>query len=157
MTAAITIINRTRHTVIIRRSRHRLLAVELTARFASTDSGKAGNASGGGAFPSILFKALRIELNGILLQTCGVYSIPKKNSDFFKALHVEDARYIFRRLPGQVRHIKRMFFTIENNFGQWSDKSIHRDTVFCLHRFHSTAGPAVVFFIYFDIAEAQLI
>jgi len=69
MTAAITTINSTRLSVIIRRSRHRLLAVELTARFASTDSGRAGNASGGGDFSSILFKALRIELNGILLQT----------------------------------------------------------------------------------------
>ena len=74
MTAAMTIINSTRHTVISRRSRHCLLAVELTARFASTDSGRAGNASGGGAFPSILFSALRIELNGILLQTCAVCS-----------------------------------------------------------------------------------
>jgi len=62
------IITTTRVIVIIRRSRHRILAVELTASFASTDSGRAGNASGGGDCPSILFKALRIELNGLLLQ-----------------------------------------------------------------------------------------
>lgn len=68
MTAPMAIITTTREIVIIRRSRHRILAVELTASFASTDSGRAGNASGGGDCPSILFKALRIELNGLLLQ-----------------------------------------------------------------------------------------
>lgn len=68
MTAPMAIISTTRVIVIIRRSRHRFLAVELTACFASTDSGRAGNASGGGDCPSILFKALRIELKYSILQ-----------------------------------------------------------------------------------------
>jgi hypothetical protein len=69
VTVAMTTINRTRPADMTRRSRQRFRAVELTTFFASTDSGRAGNASGGGDCPSILFKALRIELNGVLLQS----------------------------------------------------------------------------------------
>jgi hypothetical protein len=68
VTDALTTINRIRQTDMTRCSRQRFRADELTACFTSTDSGRAGNASGGGDCPSILFKALRIELNGILLQ-----------------------------------------------------------------------------------------
>jgi len=68
MTAITTSTSATRPTVINLRSSHRLLAFELTVCFASTESGRAGNDLGGGDCPSILFKALRIELNGIILQ-----------------------------------------------------------------------------------------
>jgi hypothetical protein len=41
---------------------------------ASTESGREGNDSGGGDFPSILFRALRMELNIMILQICRVYA-----------------------------------------------------------------------------------
>jgi hypothetical protein len=62
MTTVPTTISRTRPAIISLRSSHRLLVPELTACFASTDSGRAGKDLGGGGCPSILFKALRIEL-----------------------------------------------------------------------------------------------
>jgi len=49
----------------------------LIASFASTESGRAGNDWGGGDCPSILFKALRMELNFIV-----PYSIHTINLEF---------------------------------------------------------------------------
>jgi len=68
MTAIPTMTSRTRPTVINLRRRHRRPAFELTACFASAESGSAGNDLGGGDCPSILFKALRMELKMTILQ-----------------------------------------------------------------------------------------
>jgi hypothetical protein len=46
----------------------------LIACFASTESGRAGNDWGGGGCPSILFKALRMELNYSILQNCVIFA-----------------------------------------------------------------------------------
>ena len=70
--------------VIIRRTRHRFLALELTAFLASTDSGSAGNASAGGGCPSILFSALRIELNGYSCWLLGFVAIETQESFDFR-------------------------------------------------------------------------
>jgi len=66
--------SRTRPTVINLRRRHRLPAFELTACFASAESGSAGNDLGGGDCPSILFKALRMELKMTILQNCMIFA-----------------------------------------------------------------------------------
>ena len=70
MTAIPTMTSRTRPTVINLRRSHRLPAFELTVCFASAESGSAGKDLGGGDFPSILFKALRMELKMAILQNC---------------------------------------------------------------------------------------
>ena len=70
MTAIPTMTSRTRPTVINLRRSHRRPAFELTACFASAESGSAGNDLGGGDCPSILFKALRMELKMTILQNC---------------------------------------------------------------------------------------
>jgi hypothetical protein len=67
MTAVTRITSRIRLTVINLRSSHRFLAFELTVCFTSTESGRAGNDGAGGDCPSILFKALRIELKMTIL------------------------------------------------------------------------------------------
>jgi len=46
----------------------------LIACFASTESGRAGNDWGGGGCPSILFKALRMELKILILQGCLIFA-----------------------------------------------------------------------------------
>jgi len=70
MTAIPTMTSRTRPTVINLRRSHRRLAFELTAGFASAEPGSPGNDLGGGDCPSILFKALRMELKMTILQNC---------------------------------------------------------------------------------------
>jgi hypothetical protein len=70
MTAIPAMTIRTRPTVINLRRCHRLPAFELTACFASAESGSAGNDLVGGDCPSILFKALRMELKMTILQNC---------------------------------------------------------------------------------------
>lgn len=132
MTAPPAIISRTTAIAIVRRIRHRFLALELTACLASTDSGKAGNAAAGGGWPSIRFKALRMELKILILK-------------------------IYNRSAGQERHVKSIFLSIENNFSQWSYKTVHRDTVLGLHLFDRPACPPVVLIIHGHIIKAQLI
>ena len=139
MTIVKTIASRIRLTVIYLLRSHRFLAFEVTARFASTVFGRAGNDWGAGACPSIRFKALRMELNGILLQAAQSYCLN-----------------IFR-LGGQVGHFKYLFFSIENNFSQWSYKPIHRKAVFGLHPLDGITRPGIVFIVDFDIAIAQIL
>ena len=142
-----TITSRTRPTVINLRSRHRLPAFELTACFASAESGSAGNDLGGGDCPSILFKALRMELKMTILQNCVTFS------DW------NDGLTLYRPGPlaGQIRHLKRFFFSIENNFGQRSNKPIYRNAVFGLQLFDGPPCPGIVCVAHFDISIAQVL
>ena len=67
MIAAITMISRTKETVIKPGTNHRRLAFELCACFVSMVFGRVKNDSERGDCTSILFKAFRMELNLIIL------------------------------------------------------------------------------------------
>ncbi len=153
MTAIPTMTSRTRPTVINLRRSHRRPAFEMTACFASVESGSAGNDLGGGDCPSSLFKALRMELKMTILQNCiflpiGMYVFIILCAEL--TLHKPD------RLLAQIRHLERFSFSIENNFGQRSNKPIYRNAVFGLHLFDGTPCPGIVYVAHFDIAKAQL-
>ena len=74
-TAVPVITSRIRPTTIDLRSSQFLLALELTACFASIESGRAGNDCGGGDWPSIRFNALRMELKSIILLNASILLI----------------------------------------------------------------------------------